>query len=114
MKLLDRPTLQLSAKLFADACRCSREHDELARKALERYGDHGPDISGCVRDHFPEAVKAELRLVAHNVTAFSDAAWRHRPKRVRHSTMLALASAVAARDGSGFYGPQPFLHKRSK
>lgn len=105
-KLLARPDLQTAARLFADACRCSREHDELARKALQRYGNHGPDISGCVRDHFPEAVKAELRLVAHNVSAFSDAAWHHKPRGVRLTTMRALASAVARRDGSGFYGPR--------
>lgn len=109
--ILDRADLQLSARCFADACRVSREHTELARAAMLKYGDHGPDISGCVREHFPENVKNELRLLAKTVSLYTDAAWKHKPKRVHHRTMFYLASAVASRDGAGFYGPQPFLHR---
>jgi hypothetical protein len=108
--ILARRDLDLAARCFADACRVSREHTDLARAAMLKYGDHGPNISGCVREHFPEAVKAELRLLAKTVALYTDAAWAHKPKRVRYQTMLFLASAVAARDGAGFYGPQPFLH----
>ena len=107
MNVLTRPDLQLSARCFVDACRVSREHNALTAKALERYGDHGTQISGVVRDHFPEHVKAELRLLAASITSYSDAAWKHRPHRVRVSTVRALSRAIAARDGSGFYGPQP-------
>jgi hypothetical protein len=105
--ILNRPDLRLSAFCFENACRVSREHSALAAEASARYGEHGTQISGIVRDHFPEHVKAELRLLAATVTSYSDAAWKHRPRRVRTSTMRKLSRAVAARDGSGFYGPQP-------
>jgi hypothetical protein len=104
--VLNRSDLRLSEFCFSNACRVSREHSTLAAKALAKYGDHGAPISGCVRDHFPEHVKAELRLLAATVTSYSDAAWKHRPRRVRTATMRSLSRAVAARDGSGFYGPQ--------
>lgn len=107
LDVLNRPDLTLAAQMFANACRVSRDHSALALAALKRYGSHGPDISGCVREHFPERIKAELRLLAMTVTTYSDAAWKNRPRRVRAGTMRKLARAVAARDGSGFYGPQP-------
>lgn len=105
--LLNRADLAPAAELFAMACASSREHSALARRALTEYGDHGPLISGCVRDHFPEWVKDGLRALARDVTRCSGLAHSLRPKRVRTSTMRALGQAVAARDGSGFYGPQP-------
>jgi hypothetical protein len=105
--ILKRADLRLSMICFENACRVSREHNALAAKALDRYGDHGTQISGIVRDHFPDHVKAELRLLAASITSYSDAAWKHRPHRVRVSTVRALSRAIAARDGSGFYGPQP-------
>lgn len=106
MNILDRPDLQRAAELFADACAQSRKHTDTARDALKEYGAHGPDISGCVREHFPLVTKDYLRSLARNVGILSDAAFAARPARVRLATMRALARAVAARDGSGFYGPQ--------
>jgi len=106
MNVLTRPDLAQSRALFATACRLSRAHSALAGDALRTHGGHGPQISGCVREHFPEPVKDALRTLARAVGAASDAAWRARPPRVRHATMRALSRAVAARDGSGFYGPQ--------
>ena len=38
---------------------------ELSTRALSDYGDQGPDISGCVRDHFPTEVQDTLRTLAH-------------------------------------------------
>lgn len=105
--LLARPDLALSAEWFADACKASRQHNELAAWALKVYGDHGPQVSGYLRDHFPQEAKAKLRALADHVSFCSDGAYDMRPKRVRMSTIRALGSAVAARDGSGFYGPQP-------
>jgi hypothetical protein len=106
-KILDRPDLQTVARHFADACAASRQHSAVAASALEQYGDHGPQISGCVRDHFPEHVKDELRRLAHACAAAGDAAWAARPSRIQWHTMTCLSRAVAQRDGSGFYGPQP-------
>lgn len=105
MDILTRLDLQRAAELFADACRISREHCAAAADALHRYGDHGPDVSGCVREHFPAYTKDHLRSLARNVSILSAAAFAARPPRVRLSTMRALARAVAARDGGGFYGP---------
>ena len=107
MNILDRPDLQKAAELFADACRMSRTHALTASEALTDYGDHGPHVSGCVRSHFPVCTKDYLRSLARNVGILSDAAYAARPPWVRVSTMRKLARAVAKRDGSGFYGPQP-------
>lgn len=104
---LNRPELATAAELFAKACHASRLHDIAARCALIRYGDHGPAISGCVRDHFPDAVKDRLRELARAVTRYSEAGYAARPPRIRFDTMRQLARSVATRDGSGFYGPQP-------
>lgn len=107
MNIIDRPDLQRAADLFADACRISRQHAEEAAAALRTYGAHGPDVSGCVREHFPQCTRDYLRSLARNVAILTDAAYAARPPRVRLSTMRALARAIAQRDGSGYYGPQP-------
>jgi hypothetical protein len=105
--LLARPDLADARELYADACRCSREHDSITARALRLYGDHGPQISGIVREHFPSGTRDVLRGLAQMVTLYSDEARAARPRRVRMATIYALARAVAARDGAGFYGPQP-------
>lgn len=104
--ILNRPDLAKAERLFSYACLASRMHDTEAKRAFANYGSHGPDISGCVREHFPEGVKNTLRRLARAVTVRSDEAYAARPPRVRLDTMRKLARAVAARDGSGFYGPQ--------
>jgi hypothetical protein len=103
--LLERPDLAPARDAFARQCGASRAHSALAQQALRDYGSHGPDISGCVREHFPEQVKETLRRLARE--ASSREAYELRPPRVRMSTMRKLGQAVATRDGSGFYGPQP-------
>lgn len=105
--VLDRADLAMARVRFEEACRLSRWHVLLANRALDAYGAHGALISGCVRGHFPETVREALRILARGVTAESDAAYAARPPRVRMGTMRRLASAVARRDGSGYYGPQP-------
>lgn len=105
--LLTRPDLAPAAVLFAAACLASREHAMRSNTALVTFGDRGSPISGCVRAHFPRAVKDTLRELARSVTRHSDAAYTARPSRVRMATMRALSRAVAARDGSGYYGPRP-------
>lgn len=106
MNILERADLAAAAAAYAAACEASREHSRLAAAACARYGDHGPQISGIVRDHFPDEVKNRLRKLAVLITKYGDRGDRLRPRGVRHSTMRELARAVAARDGSGFYGPR--------
>ena len=91
---------------FCRACAFSRQHDIEAQAALTRYGSHGPVISGCVRDHFPERVKKRLCDLARSATEHTDAGYAARPPRARRSTMRALASDVARREGGGYYGPR--------
>lgn len=90
---------------FAVACAASRRHDATLAIALETYGAHGPAISGCGRDHFPESVKNDLRALASKVTRFTYAGYEISAPRIRRSTRAQIARLVARRDGSGFYGP---------
>lgn len=106
MNMLDNPKFEEAALHFADACKYSRQHAHFAAAQLKVFGDQGPAISGCVRDHFPTDRKDTLRHLARLVAQSSDRAWKARPARVRASTMRKLSRLVAQRDGSGFYGPQ--------
>jgi hypothetical protein len=103
-KLLSRPDLSLCRDWFSLAAWYSRSHQREAGKALTRYGDHGSQISGVVRDHFPEEVKVRLRHSAHLVSECVESGFRCRPARVQNATLRALKEAVYARNGRGFYG----------
>ena len=106
-QIIDNPKFEAAQILFEAACEASRRHSAIAADAFVIFGDHGAPISGCVRDHFPDTVKNDLRHWAQLVTRRSDMAYQNRPARVRMSTMRQLATEVATRHGSGFYGPQP-------
>lgn len=106
--ILARGDLANAALFFTAACGASRLHSKIAAAMLERFGDYGAQISGCVRDHFPEHIKNDLRALAAMVTRYSDLGYSARPARVRLDTMRHLARSIATRDGSGFYGPQPY------
>lgn len=95
------------AAQFAMACAASRAHMALATAALETFGRHGPLVSGCVRSHFPEPVKQALRELARECGRRSDMARAARPRGMHASTVNRIACAIATRDGSGHYGPQP-------
>lgn len=99
------PNLTHAADLFAEACRLAREYNLEMSKALDYYGDHGPQVSGAGREHFPTCTKDHLRSLARNCSIMLDAAYAACPPRVRRSTMRKLAAFIAARDGTGFYGP---------
>ncbi len=105
-QLLAREDLKDSRKLFEAACHYSRMYGEVSREYLIMYGDHGPDVSGCVRSHFPEQVKDHLRELSRRPGLYSQKAFDARPRGTRTATLKALGKAVARRDGSGFYGPQ--------
>jgi hypothetical protein len=111
--LLHDTKFAASVAHFKKAVAASRAHAKLANEALSKYGEHGPLISGVVRDHFPKRIKDRLRELAHEVTRQSDLAWAARPARVRSSTMRRLSSQVAKEYGpTGFYGPQANPLKR--
>jgi hypothetical protein len=114
MELLKRKDLQAAAKLFAKATKASRAHSKLTSESLDKYGDHGPQISGVIRDHFPKGVKDKLRTLAREVSKHSDAAYTARPKGVRLTTMRELSRAVATKTGHGFYGPTGDRKMRKK
>lgn len=107
MNHLTNPRNAVMVARFAMQCAASREHSALAAIALAEYGDHGAQISGCVREHFPERIKGELRSLARQCSEYGDSARQARPPRMRRDTVNAIARMVATRDGSGFYGPQP-------
>jgi hypothetical protein len=105
--LINRPDLARAARLFSASCKASRDWDALVSRNLAQHGDHGSQISGICREHFPEDVKDELRALAAQVSGFSAQAYAARPPRVHFATMRALSRQVATAEGSGFYGPQP-------
>lgn len=49
------------------------------------FGDHGPLISGVVRDHFPDAIKDRLRFYARLIGEQTDQAvrlWQQAGRRI--------------------------------
>lgn len=109
---LNNPKFAATVAHFTRACRASRLHSSEAQRAFANYGDHGVQISGCVREHFPERIKDRLRFLARLVTTELEKASAARPARVRAATIHKLGRLVATRDGSGFYGPQPYRENR--
>lgn len=105
--LLDRPDLAAAARSFAAACENSRRWSAMVSDAVAKYGRPSAAVAGIYSDDFPSDVKEGLRALALRVTHYLDDGYARRPSRVRMSTMRRLASAVATRDGSGYYGPQP-------
>ena len=110
-KLLLRDNLKPAAALFRKSVEASKKHSNKVADAFNKHGDHGPQISGVIRDHFPTDVKDDLRKLARDVSKFSDAAYAARPKGVRQNTMWKLSQAVADKYGHAFYGPQPTRRK---
>lgn len=53
------------------------EFDRATTCALRDYGDDGPLIAGCVREHFPEHIKSTLRDLASAKGDVRDAAYAH-------------------------------------
>ena len=107
LKILSDPKYAQTIKHLENACRFSRQHANVSEKALEVYGNHGPTISGCVRDHFPDYVKENLRGLANKVTDESALAYQAKPKGSQTTTINKIGRLIARRDGTGFYGHQP-------
>lgn len=104
--LLARIDLAPAASAFANACRASREWDEINNTWRSRLGIVGPHTSGIGHRDFPAEVQAKLSGLCETINRESDRGYSLRPRGVRMATMRALASAVAGHDGSGFYGPR--------
>ena len=105
--LLERPDLADAARSFAAACENSRRWSAMVSDAVAKYGRPSAVVAGIYSHEFPSDVKEALRRLALGVTNYTDEGYLLRPRRVRMSTMRRLAAAVATRDGSGYYGPQP-------
>lgn len=103
MKAMSDPRFEKAREQFRFAFWLSREHSRIVSRALTRYGDHGPQVSGIIRDHFPERTKARLRKLCQQMNEAADLGWKSRPRRVRLTTMRALYHAIREREGSGFY-----------
>ena len=108
MKYIDNPKFADAQLAFRMACLMSRLHLDFCKQFIERFGGHGPLVSGVCRDHFPQDAKDILRQLATAVTMYSDRGHAARPKHYSSAAMVHLAREVATRHGSGFYGPQPF------
>lgn len=106
--ILSDPKFASVVAHYERACEASRLHRDMSKMAFDYYGNHGPQISGCVRDHFPEQIKNDLRNLARRVSDEMVKAKAARPKRTRLMTVARIGRLVATRDGVGFYGPAPF------
>lgn len=77
---------------------CDDQHARIARIALDSFGSHGALVSGVVRDHFPDDVKATLRSLAHHATAFWTVASVHQRLSRSRSHPLAVRTRVYGMD----------------
>lgn len=103
--LLGRQDLRAAVGHFEIAAKASRQHTAMVERLIKLYGDgNGRQISGVIRDHFPEASKRNLLALCKTIRDQNDKGMAQRPKGVHKSTMYALARAVCRRDGHGFYG----------
>lgn len=73
-----------------------REYDRMVMAALDAHGDGtGVLISGIVRDHFPELVKATLRIFAHDGPQWADRSLAHwQAAGKRRETWLMLRDTI--------------------
>jgi len=68
----------LAVRIMVRADEINQAFTVLVRAAEATYGDHGPLVSGAVREHFPEPVKVRLRRLAYargTALAFSRTLW---------------------------------------
>ena len=91
-------------EMLRKAIATSKNHAKLTTWALARFGDHGPQISGCMRDHFPDPVKDRLRKLARKVSHYNDKARSARPYRSHMASVHKRARALVRQLGTGFYG----------
>ncbi len=86
----------------------SRRWSSYVSLNIRRHGAiRGNHVSGIYNPDWPEHVQKRLWVIARAVARFSDAGYAARPKRTHFATMRSLASAIARRDGWGYYGPRP-------
>lgn len=104
-KYMTEARFAAAAALLRESCAYARRWDALYAAACAYFGDHGPLISGCGRDYWPELVKEQLRALARLASDAMREAFEKRPPRVRLATMRALARDVATYYGTGRYGP---------
>ena len=80
------------------------ERERIYMRAETRYGAHGPLISGCHRDHFPEAVRDRLRGLAEAWSIENRAGWDALARsRRRRRTILRLRDEFETLQGRRGY-----------
>lgn len=102
-ELMNRPELAEAREQFELAFRYSREHSKQVDDACKKYGDHGPQISGVIRDHFPDDVKEQLRLLCWLMNTANEGAYKMKPKGMHRTTFYRFRDAIRERVGTGFY-----------
>lgn len=83
----------------------SREHSRVAQEAIDKYGYHGPLISGVIQEHFPEEIKEYLRYLAYSVGGMLESSRGHWLRSGRRlNTWIKEKDKVIAKEGKGYYG----------
>ena len=93
-KKFEHEKFRNSIKHFLKAAEFEKQSREIADAALTKYGDHGPLISGIIRDHFPDITKKTLRKLRDFKNYAVDMGFEAKPPRVHDKTMRELYQSV--------------------
>ena len=93
-KKFEHEKFRNSIKHFLKAAEFEKQSREIADAALTKYGDHGPLISGIIRDHFPDITKKTLRKLRDFKNYAVDMGFAAKPPRVHDKTMRELYQSI--------------------
>lgn len=100
-RIFDKYVARAAEPQFADMVECFRAsliqkatYNRIVRTCLFSYGSHGSDISGIVREHFPEWAKNLLRSTLKMSYSFQDAGRRKAPAGTRSTTVTAVYNVL--------------------
>lgn len=100
-RIFDKYAERLKEPQFADMVECFKAslvqkaaYNRIVRACLFSYGNHGSDISGIVREHFPEWAKVLLRSTLKMSYVFQDEGRRKAPTGTRSTTVTAIYNVL--------------------
>lgn len=100
-RIFDKYAERLKEPQFAEMVECFRAsltlkavYSRTVKMCLFSYGDHGPDISGIVKEHFPKWAKDLLRGLLRKSYEFQGAGERSRPAGTRSATVTAIYNVL--------------------
>lgn len=100
-RIFDKYAERLKEPQFAEMVECFKAalvqkaiYSRIVKVSLFAYGSHGPDISGVVRDHFPEWIKMTLRNTLRASYSFEDTGRRRAPTGTRSTTVSAIYNVL--------------------